>query len=268
MKPKLRRAEIMARVNEGQTVTVENLSAEMGVSKETIRRDLTQLAATGQLRKYHGGAKALLAPAIAMDEVESPFQSRISQNAEAKQRIAKATAALFHAGDTVFIDTGTTTLFVADALAEVSHLTVITNGPEIASRIAANRSNKVFLIGGAYAPEVGENLGPLALAQIAEFHAEHAILTVGAIDADGITDFDLQEAEIARAMVDRARTLTVVADHTKFGRRAVFSVASLDRINRIVTDSAPEAALADALKTHSALLILPSDELAVEPEGG
>lgn len=110
----------------------------------------------------------------------------------------------------------------------------------------------------------GQSLGSelVALAQIAEFHAEHAILTVGALDADGITDFDLQEAEIARAMVDRARTLTVVADHTKFGRRAVFSVASLERINRIVTDRAPDAALATALKAQSVSLIMPSDELA------
>jgi DeoR family glycerol-3-phosphate regulon repressor len=99
--------------------------------------------------------------------------------------------------------------------------------------VSANRTNKPFLIGGAYAHEVGENLGPLALEQIAKFRAQHAILTVGAIDEVGLMDFDLQEAEVARAMIERADCLTVVADHSKFERRGIFQVAKLVTIDRL-----------------------------------
>ena len=251
MEPGRRRDAIAALVDQMKERSVEDLAARLAVSRETVRRDLTLLDGAGRLRKVHGGARA-----VASGTAEGPFAQRMGQAVEAKRRIAEATARLIGPGASLFIDMGSTTLAVAGALAAVSHLTVMTNGPQIAALIGANRTNKVFLIGGAYEAEVGENLGPLAQEQIGKFRAQHVILTVGGIDGDGIMDFDLGEAEVARAMIARAEGVTVVADHGKFARRAVFEVAPLRRIARLVTDRAPTAPLAAALAEAGVQVIL------------
>ena len=255
MRPKERRPEILALVNRLGLVTVEDLSEKLGVSRETVRRDLTALEATGSIRKYHGGARALDNRSVS-DDVESPFDQRMIHNTDGKRAIAEATSQLFQRGDTIFIDTGSTTLAVAESLSRIPSLLVITNSPKIAAIIAGNGSSKVFLIGGAYGVEPAESLGPLALEQIAKFRAQHAILTVGAIDTAGVMNFDLQEAEVARAIIDRVETVTVVADHTKFGRRAVFEVAPLSRISRIITDKTPVKEICNAIDAAGALLIV------------
>lgn len=256
MTPRSRREAIVGLVARAREISVEDLAQTLAVSRETIRRDLGLLDGNGLIRKFHGGArKPEGAREVAGDE--SPFALRMAQNTQEKQVIATLTAGLFRPGDTLFIDTGSTTLAVADALAGLSHLTVITNSPRIAATIAANRSNKAFVIGGAYGVEAGETLGALALDQLAKFRAQHVVLTVGAIDPACIMDFDVQEAEIARAMIERADTVTVVADHSKFGRRAVFEVAPLARIDRLVTDRPPDPAMAEALVRHRVQVIVP-----------
>lgn len=248
MRPKDRRQEIVALVNRLRLATVEDLAEKLDVSRETIRRDLSVLQSDGSLRKYHGGARALESNAVD-EETESPFAHRMAHNIDAKHAIAQTASHLFQRGDSIFIDTGSTTLAVAEALAPLSSLLVITNSPRIAASIAANNTNKAFLIGGAYGAEVGESLGPLALEQIAKFRANHVILTVGAMDTHCIMNFDLQEAEIARAMIERADSVTVVADHSKFDRRAVFEVAPLSRIARVITDRAPSRTMTEALRS-------------------
>ncbi|WP_319484340.1 DeoR/GlpR family DNA-binding transcription regulator [uncultured Cohaesibacter sp.] len=261
MHPRERRREVLAYVNRFHDVTVEDLAEKLDVSRETIRRDLTRLESEGTLRKYHGGARSLEAP---HDDphTESPYATREAHNISEKRRIAAAAARLFKPGDSIFMDTGSTTLAVANALSGVPALTVITNSPRIAATIAEERQNKVFLIGGAYQPEVGENLGPLALEQITQFRADHAILTIGAMDQASIMDFDLQEAEIARAMIERADSVTIVADHSKLDRRAVFEVARLNRIARVITDRSPSPQLTAALAAATVELIVVNDDFS------
>lgn len=255
MRPRERRKEILALLDRIRVATVEELAEQLYVSRETIRRDLLTLDAEGCLHKYHGGARALDHP-NEPQESESPFAMRMAQNNEGKRAIAEAASRYFETGDTIFIDTGTTTLAMASALARIPGLLVITNSPRIAAAVAENGSNKVFLIGGAFAAEVGENVGPLALEQIGKFRAKHAILTIGAMDRACIMNFDLQEAEIARAMIERSDRVTVVADHTKFDRRAVFEVAQLTRIERVITDVKPSPAMCDALSKAGVELVI------------
>jgi DeoR family glycerol-3-phosphate regulon repressor len=254
MTPASRREAIVGLVSRAREISVEDLARALAVSRETIRRDLGLLDDDGLIRKFHGGARTP-DPAREAPEAEGPFATRMVQNVEAKRAIAALTAQLFRSGDTIFVDTGSTTLAVAEALAGLSHLTVITNSPRIAATIAGNRTNKAFVIGGAFAPDAGETLGALALEQVARFRAQHALLTVGAVDHSCIMDFDVQEAEIARAMIGRSDMVTVVADHSKLGRRAVFEVAPLARIDRLVTDRPPDAAMAEALQRHAVQVI-------------
>lgn len=245
MRPVDRQQRIVEMVQSRGRVMVDELAILLDASQETIRRDLGTLAARGAVRKFHGGA------ALPMTQVEGPYDRRMIENAPAKRAIARLAASLFKPGDTIFIDTGTTTVFFAEELAWVAGITVITNSATIAGKIArTERGARVFLIGGEYVEEASEVVGPLAIEQIRRFHADHVVLTVGAIDvARGVMDYNIEEAEIARAMIAQAKTLTVLADASKLGRSALFEVCPVDRIHRLVTDMDAPRSLVDELLT-------------------
>ena len=255
MRPSLRRERIEQLVREQQRVTVDGLAELLGASKETIRRDLTDLAERGRVRKFHGGA-TIAEPRQSEPDIEGSFQARLQENARAKRAIAKRAIQLFKPGDTLFVDTGTTTLFFAEEMALATGLTVITNSGVIAALAARGTANQVFLIGGEYRADRNENLGPLAIEQIGRFHAAHAVLTVGSVETVGILDYDLGEANIARAMIAQSRSVTVLADSSKFGRGGLIKVAGLNAIERIVTEKEPPEDIADAMKAASVPVIV------------
>src|SRR6218665_1104856 len=242
MRPSERHAAILEIVDEHRHVSVDFLAQRWGASRETIGRDLTRLARDGRLRKYHGGATG--AGAL----TEDAFSTRIHEFAREKRAVGRRAAALFGAGDSLFIDTGTTTLAFAQELAGTSGMTIITNSVSITQRLARGPGrNRVFLIGGEYRAEASQNLGPLAVAHVAQFNAHHAVITVGAIGLNGLQDYALEEAEIARAMIARATRVTVVADASKLGRYALFPVCGLERIACLVVSATPEGPLAQNL---------------------
>ncbi|MBO1077714.1 DeoR/GlpR family DNA-binding transcription regulator [Roseomonas haemaphysalidis] len=249
-----RRDRIVELLVEHRRMTVETLARQLGASQETIRRDLTDLAARDRLHKFHGGA--MLPDRMA----EDAFALRMAENQSAKQAIGTAAARLFAPGDTLFVDTGSTTLAFATALARRDGLTVITNSVGIAQQMSRN-GNRAFLLGGEHRHEAGENIGPLVLQQLAGFQPDHAVLTVGGITASGVHDFDLEEAEIARSMIERSRQVTVLADSSKFDRAALFHLCPLSRLGRLVTDRAPAPPLLAALRGAGVEVILASTEI-------
>lgn len=254
MRPEDRRERIVDRVRAQERVSVDALAEELETSRETIRRDLSELAGRGLLRKVHGGA------ILPNPHGEGAFSARLSQHSWEKRLIARRAAQLFAPGDSLFIDTGTTTIAFAEAIARREGLTVITNSLAIAQIMErAERGHTVYLIGGAFSGDASETLGPLAVEQIGTFHANHAVLTVGAISVAGLLDFNIEEAQIAKAMLRRARQVTVLADDSKFERQALFSIAALRQIDRIVSNRLPGAALGAALKDAAVDVILTSD---------
>jgi DeoR family glycerol-3-phosphate regulon repressor len=250
MRPDRRREQILELLRACRRIGVDALADRLGVSRETIRRDLGALAARGLVRKLHGAA------ALPEPQGEGAFAARLAQHRAEKRAAARALARLLAPGDTLFVDTGTTTLILAEELGHRSGLVVITNGLAIAQRVARGGGNRVFLVGGEYRDDAAENLGPLAVEQIGRFHAAHAVLTVGAIAPAAVTDYDLDEAAVARAMIARAGTVTVLADGSKLGRTAPFEVCPLAGLDRLVVDRAPEAALATALRAAGVEVIL------------
>ncbi len=237
---------ILDRVAVEGEVSVEALALAFDVSPETIRRDLTHLAEAGRLLKFHGGARRMRL------QSETSFDERMTEAAAGKALIAARLAGVIAAGDTCFIDTGTTTLACARALAGVARLTVITNSARIAQVLAQGEGGaEVHMIGGLWSPDNGETVGPEALDQIARFRADHAIIGVAAVDATaGAMDADFNEAAIARAMCAHARSTIVVAHAEKFGRQAAHRIRRLDEVDMIVCDQPPggefRAALAAA----------------------
>ncbi|AWN15444.1 DeoR/GlpR family DNA-binding transcription regulator [Salinisphaera sp. LB1] len=236
-----RRQRILEWLRLKRRVTVAWLAEQTGASLETIRRDLAGLASEGLVEKFHGGAAIPDNPAY-----ENAFATRMYEQVDAKTAVAETAAALFAAGDSLFVDTGTTTLLFARALAGQRGLTVITNCVRIAQALGESE-NRVFLIGGEYEPDAQEAVGTFAQDQIARFNAAHVVITAGALDAGGVMDFSLAEADVARAMIAQADTVTVLADASKLGRRALFKVIPLARIDRLVVDAEPDAELRDVL---------------------
>ena len=246
MNPEDRRKQIAVLVRSSERVSVDQLHQRLGCSRETIRRDLQILEDRGLIRKYHGGATALRRAPLIRD-TEGPFTARMHENTAGKLRMASLAAALFDPGDSLLIDTGTTTVYLAEELARREGLTVITNSLTVASLASGGRGAECFVIGGKLRPEASELLGPLALRQIANFKARHAVITVGAVGPDAFMDFDVDEAEIARAMIAQAQTLTILADSSKIGQRALFEVCAVGEADRLVTDAPLPPAMARTL---------------------
>jgi DeoR/GlpR family transcriptional regulator of sugar metabolism len=251
MRPRDRQFRIIDMVRTQGKVTVDELVATCAASAETIRRDLTLLAANGKIQKVHGGAMPT------RDFGEGPFAQRMQQNGAAKRLIAQMARQLVSPGDTLLIDTGSTTLVIAEELAGIDDLTVVTNSTAIAKTISsANKAAQIYLLGGTYNEDNRQTCGSMALNQLDSFHGNLAILTVGAIAADiGAMDYSCNEAEIASAMIARSDKVILLVDSSKFDRVAPFVVASFDKIDALVCERSPQGALADSLKAAQVEMI-------------
>ena len=252
MKPSDRQTKITRILRNKGRVSVDALVSELGTSPETIRRDLTALSSSGKLQKVHGGA---ILPRIIG---EGEFQQRMQENVVEKSQIAELAYKLISPGDTLFIDTGSTTLIFAEELVSIDNLTIITNSTDIARIFDAQGSTQIYLVGGSYNAENHETVGSLAIAQLKQFKMKYAILTVGGIDAEaGIMDFNIDEAQIAKTMVEQAEELIVLADTTKLNRIGPFRVASLNKINTLVSNKSPNEPLKNALLSAGIKIVTP-----------
>lgn len=246
MEPDVRREQIMARLRSEGRVSVNDLSASLRISKETIRRDLAALEALRRLRKVHGGA-VLPEPGLYEFSPESPFQARMEDNSEAKRAIARAAGGLLKPGDVIFVDTGTTTVLFAEELSRLQGLTVITNSGLIAGLAARGRDARVVQIGGDFRADGAETTGSTAIEQVNRYQASHAFITVAGLTELGGQDYDSAEADVARAMIGRAQRVIVLADYSKFFRGAPYTAVDMGRIDVLVTDRRPEGSLLEAL---------------------
>lgn len=220
-------------------VEVDDLAQRFGVTLQTIRRDLTDLAEAGLLDRVHGGAIARTGV------VNIGYDQRRRMNEGAKQAIARACAAAIPENCSLILNLGTTTEAVARELLAHRNITVITNNMNVASILLANPGCEVMLAGGALRRSDGGIVGDLTNDFFAQFKADFAVIGCSALDGDGdILDFDLAEVRVSRTILARSRQAFLVADHTKFARSAPGLIGSLSQISRFFTDAplAPELA--------------------------
>lgn len=242
MKPSNRQLLILDILHQQGQVKVQQLASHFGISAETIRRDLNALSISGRLLKTHGGG------VIPQLIGEGPYQQRMRENVTAKRQIAKKASQLILPGQSLFIDTGSTTLAFAEELSAIEGLTIITNSADIAKVVDSMNKSQVFLVGGKYCVDNRQTIGSLAISQISQFRANHAILTLAGIHAEaGITDFNINEAHIARAMIQYADNIIVLADSTKLGQIAPFEVSRLEQVDCLVCNGKIDAAMEKAL---------------------
>lgn len=235
-----RQSEILRILDAEGMVSNARLASALGVSAETVRRDVRALADGGTVMRLHGGV------GLAGQGGEAPFRARMRENAGAKQAIALALAATVQNGDSLMMDTGTTTSFVARALAGHRRLTVVTNSTDAARTLAGGEGNRVFLAGGALRADSGAVLGSEAIRFVQGFSVAHAVISAGGVEGGEITDFDPEEADFARAVLDRGARRVVVTDATKFDRRGLVAVARLEALDLLVTDAPPPPRVAGA----------------------
>ncbi len=245
-----RHSDILKILETEGTVTISALARQLGVSLETVRRDVKPLSETGAVMRIHG------AVGLAGQIGEAPFQKRMRENAAAKQAIARAVAASIRDGESVMFDTGTTTSYVARELMGHRRLTVVTNSSDIARTLATVNGNRVYMAGGELRSDSSAAFGKSALDFIARFTVHHAVISAGAVDATGVMDYALEEAEFARLVLSRGERRVVVTDHSKFGRRGLISVAGFDGIGEVITDRPPAPEITAALDAAGARLTL------------
>ena len=257
-----RHGEILRLLSEEGTITIANLAERLGVSLETIRRDVKPLAGDGSILKMHG---AIGLPAHIG---EAPWERRMREESQAKRQIARRVAATIQDGESVMIDTGTTTSFLAREMLGHRRLTVVTNSSDIARTLATVNGNKVYMAGGELRSDNGAAFGVSAIEFVSRFTVDHAVISIGAIDAaGGLMDYNLEEAEFARMVLSRAARTVVVTDHTKFGRHGLVQVCGFGGVKEMVTDRAPPADIAAALAAAGTRLTVVGEETAADAPG-
>lgn len=235
----IRQSEILDIARAEGRVSVEDLAERFGVTLQTIRRDLTELADAGQLERVHGGA--VLRSGVA----NIGYEQRRLMNAAAKAAIGRCCAAMVPDDSSLFINIGTTTEAVARALLGHRNLTVVTNNLNVANILAQNESCEVIVAGGVLRRSDGGLVGDLTTEAISHFKVDYAIVGTSALDSDGdLLDFDPQEVRVSRAILRQARQSFLVADASKLERRAPVRIASLSEIARVFTDRPLPAELA------------------------
>ncbi|NUP80790.1 MAG: DeoR/GlpR transcriptional regulator [Nonomuraea sp.] len=234
-----RQQEILRRARSAGRVDVVTLAAELDVTTETIRRDLTALERAGVLRRVHGGAIPVerlgFEPALAArDEV---------MTAE-KERIAKAALAELPEDGSVIIDAGTTTGRLVQALPADRELTVIVNSPPLATVLASRANLQVLVLGGRLRGKTLATVDDWALRPLAHLNVDVAFMGTNGCSTAGLTTPDPAEAAIKRAMVKAAQRSVLLADHTKFGNTYLATFAELGEIDVVITDAGLDPALA------------------------
>lgn len=232
-----RHQRIRALLGTFERVSTERIAAELGVSRETVRRDLLELEARGELKRVHGGVVATEAGA------EPPLSIRATVRVKEKRAIAKAALHLLRAGQTLFLDAGSTTSILAEELAALSGLRIVTNSVQAATAISANpgnseRGTSVHLLGGSFDSALASTYGEATIGEIHRFRCDLALLSPVGLDGRyGATSFDPHEAEIARAMSACADQTIILADHGKWGQTSRIAYCPPERIAVTVTDA-------------------------------
>ena len=214
--------------------SIQALIDHTGSSPATVRRELARLEELGVIRRTHGGAVLTETRGF-----EAAFSVREHERIEAKRAIARVAYAHLEPGSTVLMDAGTTVLQLARLIRLTPvPLTVITNGLALAQELVGLPEVEVITVGGRLRADNLSSVGPYAEAALGEFSCDQLFLGATAINRDGVMQtLDADEAAINRSMLERADERILLADSSKFGHRAPYRVAGLERVTSVITDS-------------------------------
>lgn len=220
-------------------VSIDRVSQSFGVARETIRRDLVELEQAGELRRVRGGA-------VPISREISSFKVRHTQRLQEKRSIAATALQFLRSGMTVFMDAGSTTSVMSEAIAGpsgLSDLTIITNSFDVARNLTdptgePSRRFRVVMLGGEFKQDPSETMGATAINEIHRYHADLAVLVPWGVDAKkGASDSFIYGAEVARAMALNSTQTMILADHSKIGAPARSVFCPPAEIDLLITDA-------------------------------
>lgn len=252
---KLRRIQkIEEYILDNNTVSLDKLTTVFNVSKNTIRRDINELVEKGTIRKVYGGVSANSNSLV-------PFDTRQIKNIYSKSLIAEEAAKLVADGDIIFVDSGTTTLNLADFLKPKKNITVISNNLNFINKCVKYENLNVISTGGNLIRKANSFVGSDTIELLKKYNINKAFMASTGISINnGVTNSSMQEYEIKKLVVQKSHSVCILVDHSKFGVSSLMTYCSMDNVDYIVTDKKPENTYVEFIESSSAKLIIPSDD--------
>ena len=249
-----RRRAIAELAQERGAIRVSELTEMFDVAETTIRRDLSDLAGHGALKRSHGGAVAQTrgerGPGV---RHESVFSTRLFERDAEKRAIGVRAAEFVKDGSTIVIDSGTTATYLARALAGKRDLVVVTNSIATAIELMDNPEIKLVITGGVVQRATGGATGDLAVVTLGELRVDHAFIATHSVSLDGgLTEPSFDEVAVKRAMIRAASEVVLIADHSKFGRDSLVRAAPLTAIDHICTSTGIDPGTVAAIREMGA----------------
>jgi len=246
-----RQRRLLDAVRQQLTVSVEELAQQLGVTPQTVRRDVKQMEEARLLARYHGGV------GLPSSVENIDYSQRQVFNSEAKRRIAAAVARQVPHGCSLLINIGTTTEEVARALGQHTGLHVVTNNLNVAAILADNPGCEVIVAGGVVRGRDRGIVGEATIDFIRQFKVDIGIIGISSIDEDGsLRDFDAREVRVAQAIIEQSREVWLVADQHKFGRKALVRLADLAQVDMLFTDAPPPPRFARVLRDAAVKVVV------------
>jgi DeoR/GlpR family transcriptional regulator of sugar metabolism len=238
--PAERRRMILELLREQGSISVAAVEEQFDVSPMTARRDLALLAESGYARRTHGGA---MLPELAGHE--DSFQSRVEQDTDVKSRLAQAVAEILTPNETIFIDSSSSAYFVVREILELgTPLTLLTNSLPVMTLVGGADVPQIELIGigGSFRKLTRSFVGAETVRMIERFFVDRIVFSVKGIEMEGyLTDPDPLEAEVKRAMIDRARSVLLVAQSQKFNERGLNVIVPAGQVDTAYLSEPPPA---------------------------
>ncbi|MFC4767968.1 DeoR/GlpR family DNA-binding transcription regulator [Effusibacillus consociatus] len=239
-----RKIKILEYVQQHSRASVQELCQSFEVSEATIRRDLKELEEAKLLRRTHGGAVSLQSV-----NFEPTFVEKEDKFLKEKQAIARKAIEFIEEGDTILLDSGTTTLHLAKELKPLTRLTMVTNSIMIAHELEGVPGIEVMMIGGTLRRETLALVGPLAEQALNMIRVDKAFVAINGLDiTEGLTTPNLLEAATKRKMIQSAKTVFLLADHSKVGKVAFAKVAEVQEIDKCISDNAMPVSVINQLE--------------------
>ena len=245
-----RQDDILAIAKANGRVTVDELAARFSVTPQTIRKDLNDLCDSRALTRVHGGA------VFPTGNENVQYEARRAIAAAEKQAIGRTAAGIIPDNSSLFINIGTTTEAVGEALLEHRGLMVITNNVNVANRLRLSPGIEVVIAGGVVRHSDGGIVGEAAVDFIRQFKVDFAVIGVSAIDEDGVLlDFDFREVKVAQAIMSNACHVILVSDSSKFERTAPVKIGHISQVHTFITDRCPSERIRNVCLENDVRLI-------------
>ncbi|MBS3762939.1 MAG: DeoR/GlpR transcriptional regulator [Planctomycetes bacterium] len=247
-----RKQRILEMTGQGQECSVHELADQFDVSEMTVRRDLADLADQGRIVRTHGGA----APASGV-MFEFRFLNRVHENRSEKDEIARVAGEMVNDGDTVILDSGTTTLILSETLRAKKNLSIVTTSLPVASKLQYCDNIDVVLLGGRLRHDVPDLMGALTLRNLQEVRADTAFIGADAIDEDGVVyNKSIELAHLLQTMSEAAEQVYIVADSSKLHGTALAKIGTLTEWSGLITDNSASEKMLQRLRKNGVDLFL------------